>query len=109
AVVARRIDVIGLSAGSGLRLEARANRNDAFRLAIDAVRIRHHKAALVIGRGFKIEDASRESIRRDVLQRVLVIRSLPMRSRGSPSFQACSPFFRYDTATAALRLSSPSM
>src|SRR5580693_3191449 len=37
------------------------------------------------------------------------MRSLPMRNSGSPSFHACSPFLRYDTATVALRLSSPSI
>src|SRR5947207_1203326 len=36
-------------------------------------------------------------------------RSLPMRSSGNPSFHACSPFLRYETATVALRLSSPSI
>src|SRR5215216_3275428 len=38
-----------------------------------------------------------------------LIRSLPMRSSGNPSFHCGSPCLRYDTATDALRLSSPSI
>ena len=38
-----------------------------------------------------------------------LIRSWPMRRSGSPCLHSASPFLRYDTATLALRLSSPSM
>src|SRR5687768_1901425 len=38
-----------------------------------------------------------------------LIRSLPIRSSGRPSFHCRSPCLRYDTVTEALRLSSPSM
>src|SRR5438876_11047240 len=73
SVISGRIDVIYLSAGRGLRFETRANGDDVFRLSVNAIGIGHHKPALVIGRGFEIENASGKSIRRDVLKSVLVV------------------------------------
>ena len=69
----RRVDVIGLAAGGGHRLRARADGHDLRRVrrrAVDAVGIRHHEARLVGGAGFEIEDAAGKHVRRDEVEDV---------------------------------------
>src|SRR5437660_9346558 len=72
AAKAGRIDMVGLAARSGFRLETSPNGDDIFRFSFDPVGIRQRKPAFVIGRGLQVEDAPGESVRRDVLKSVFI-------------------------------------
>src|SRR5215475_5522220 len=61
-----------MAAGGGFRLESCADGYDVLGFAFDAIGIRHNESAFVLRRGFKIEDAPRETVRHDVVERVFV-------------------------------------
>src|SRR5215469_8059794 len=53
-------------------LETRPNRDDVLRAANHSVGIGQHEAAFIFGVRLQIEDAAREHIRNDILERVFV-------------------------------------
>ena len=86
ALVLRRIHVVDLPARRRFRFAARAHRDTRLGSAADAVGIRHDEPALVLGGGLQIEDASRKSVGRHVVQRVLVEPLVPDAQEGRSSF-----------------------
>ncbi len=64
--------MVDLPAHGWLGLGTCANRDDVLGLALDAIGIAQHEAALVVGPGFEIEDAACEHVGGDELKRVFV-------------------------------------
>src|SRR5581483_8558350 len=59
------INVVDVTAGSGLRLLASARGYGSFGLALDAIGIDEREAAFILDAGLKIQNAAREHVGRD--------------------------------------------
>jgi hypothetical protein len=103
--------VISVSARDSAALFAGPDLNRFFRGSSNAVRIRQHKMALVLGIGLEVENAPGKHIRRCVLEQWKTrggspINSCCSRIIGSQSCHRVSPVFRNFTSTCPVRLSS---